>query len=267
MSKKIMAIIQARTGSERLHGKSMMLINDQPMLYHVLNQVKNSQLLDDIVVATTLLPEDDQIENFCKNKSINCFRGSEEDVLDRYYRCSKEFDCVIVVRICADCPLIDPKIIDMTIKKFLENSYDYVSTNVDKVEGEWINSTCNFPQGMTVEISSIKTLEEAWKKAKKPSEREHVFPYVQFNDNIFRISNIKNTKDLSYIRCTVDTEEDLKFVREIFKRLPKKTPYVKMDDIIKIVTNEPHLVLINGDIRFDEGYKKSLLKDNNIVEN
>jgi len=146
------------------------------------------------------------------------------------------------------------------VTKFLKNSYDYVSNNLDKINGKWDNSTCNFPQGMTVEISNFKTLKKAWKKAKKPSEREHVFPYVQFNPKLFRISNVKKRKDVSYIRCTVDRLEDLRFVRELYDRLPKKE-FIMIEDILKIVKKEPSLVKINNKVSFDEGYKKSLLVD------
>jgi spore coat polysaccharide biosynthesis protein SpsF len=114
---------------------------------------------------------------------------------------------------------------------------------------------------MVVEISSFGTLEKAWTNAKKPSEREHVFPYVQFHPKIFKISNIKNKKDLSHIRCTVDKKSDLKFVREVWKRFPKSKKIIHIEDIEKIIKREPRLLLINNDIDFNEGYEKSLQLD------
>jgi len=260
-SKKMIAIIQARLGSKRLPSKVLLKIENAPMLYYVVRQVKASELIDDVIIATTNLPEDDKIIRFCSKLGLQYFRGSSEDVLDRYYKCAKKFKCDPVIRISADCPLIDPKVIDKTIKKFLKNLYDYVGTNLEKKNGKWINSTCNFPQGMAVEVASFKTLEKAWKKAKKPSEREHVFPYVQFNPHLFKVSNIKNGRDLSFVRCTVDRPEDLEFVRELYKRISKRKKIVCISDILKIVKNEPRLLKINNKIPFDEGYKKSLKND------
>ena len=145
--------------------------------------------------------------------------------------------------------------------KFRKNSFDYVSNNFEKKNKKWENSMCGFPQGMVVEICNYKTLEKAWKKAKKPSEREHVFPYVQFNTRSFKVSNLVYKKDLSFIRCTVDKKEDLKFVRELWKRIPKTKKIIHIKDILKIVKNEPLLVKINNKINFDDGYKKSIQKD------
>ena len=121
------------------------------------------------------------------------FCGSTNNVLDRYYQCANFFSCDPVVRISSDCPFIDPIIIDKIILKFLKNTFHYVSNNLDKVNNKWQNSTCNFPQGMVVEICKFQTLEKVWKESKKPSEKEHVFPYLQFNSK-FTKSNIKNKK-------------------------------------------------------------------------
>lgn len=259
--RKITAIIQARMSSTRLPGKVLMNIENKPMLYHVVKQTLASKLIDDVVIATTTYSEDDAIEKLCKQLKLKYFRGSKNDLLDRYYKCAKKFKCDIIVRITSDCPFIDPDIIDMMINKFLKNSYDYVSNNVEKNKNKWKNSTCNFPQGMTVEVSSFPILEKAWKEAKKPSEREHVFPYVQFHPKLFKISNIIHKKDISYLRCTVDRKEDLKFVQEIYKRISKQKKVIRVKDILRIANNEPDLPTINNWISFDEGYKKSLLKD------
>jgi spore coat polysaccharide biosynthesis protein SpsF len=261
MKKGIIAIIQARISSTRLSGKVLRKIENEPMLYHVINQVRGSKLIKDIIIVTTTMPQDEVIVKYCKKNNIKCFRGSSTDLLDRYYKCAKKFGIDPIVRITSDCPLIDPKVIDKAITKFLKGSFDYVANNLEKHEGKWDNSTCNFPQGMTVEISSFKTLEQAWKKAKKPSEREHVFPYVQFNPKLFRISNFKHPGDLSFIRCTVDRFDDLQFVSELFKRFPKNKKFIEIKDIVKIIKKESELVKINNRIAFDEGYKKSLIED------
>ena len=220
MKKEPVAIIQARMSSTRLPGKVLRKIGNEPMLYHVINQVRGSKLIKDIIIVTTIMPQDDVIVKYCKKNNIKCFRGSSTDLLDRYYKCAKKFGIDPIVRITSDCPLIDPKVVDKAITKFLKGLFDYVANNLEKQKGNWDNSTCNFPQGMTVEVSSFKALEQAWKDARKPSEREHVFPYVQFNPKLFRVSNFKYPRDLSFIRCTVDRLRDLQFVTELFNRFP-----------------------------------------------
>lgn len=260
MKTKITAIIQARMSSTRLPGKVLQQINNKPMLEHVINQTKHSKFINEIIIATTNSNEDDKIVDFCKNKNIKYFRGLKNDVLDRYYKCSKKFNCSIIVRITSDCPLIDPDIIDKGINIFLKKSLDYIGNNIEYKDKRWINATCNFPQGMTVEVCTYDMLRKAWKEATKPSEREHVFPYVQSNPKNFCIDNFKNNIDLSFIRCTVDRKEDLKFVKEIYNRL-KNNKIIHINDIVKVVTKHKDLLDINTKIPFDEGYRISLKKD------
>ena len=252
--------------STRLPGKVMIKIDDQPILYHVVKQTLASKYIDEVIIATTISKTNKTIIEFCKKNNLRFFRGSEKDVLDRYYKCAKKFSCNIIVRISSDSPFIDPIVIDKTISKFLQNSYDYIGTNLEKKGNKWENSLCNFPQGMTVEICKFNILEKAWKRAKKPSEREHVFPYVQFNPKSFKVSNIKNKIDLSFIRCTVDRKEDLKFVREIRKRIPNSKKIIHISDIVSIIKKEPNLIKMNNKIPFDEGYQKSLLTDHDFYK-
>ena len=256
----VVAIIQARMNSTRLPNKALLKIGEQYMLEHVVKQTKASKYVKDVIIATTNSIKDKKIINFCIKNNLKYFCGSNNDVLDRYYKCAKKFSSDIIVRISSDCPFIDPTIIDQIILKFSKNSFDYVSNNIEEENGKWKNSMCSFPQGMVVEICNFNTLEKAWKKAKKPSEREHVFPYVQFNSRLFKVSNLVYKKDLSFIRCTVDKKEDLKFVRELWKRIPKTKKIIHIKDVLKIIKNEPLLVKINNKINFDEGYKKSIQK-------
>ena len=247
--------------SSRLPGKVLLPIEKKPMLYYVIKQTKASKLVNDMIIATTTSDEDDVIVDFCEKYNLKYFRGSKSDVLDRYYKCAKKFGCDPVVRISSDCPLIDPTVIDKVIKKFLNDSYDYIGTSLIKSGSQWKYSSCNFPQGMAVEISTFKALEKTWKEAKKPSEREHVFTYIPSNPKLFRISNVKNRTDLSYIRCTVDRKEDLHFVQKIYEKISKKKPFVRITDILEIVQREPSLLSVNKQIPFDEGYKRSQLED------
>ena len=257
---KISVIIQARMGSTRLPKKILKKIGNKTILQYVIDQVISSKLVDEIIIATTHLKEDEIIIKFCKKNNIKWFSGSTSDLLDRYYKCAKKYSCEIIVRITSDCPLIDPSVIDTAINKFLQNSYDYVSNNIDMINGKWENATCNYPQGMTVEITNINTLTKAWKNATKFSEREHVFPYVQFNPKKFRISNIKNKTKFDMIRCTIDQNQDLIFLRKLVNLLPKRRP-IHIKDILKIVKKEHQLLKINNFIKYDEGYQISLQKD------
>lgn len=246
-------------GSNRLPGKVMKNIEGKPLLYYVIKQTLTSKLVDKVVVATSVSLKDKVIVNYCKKNKIDYYRGSINDVLDRFYKCSKKFQCNPVIRISADSPLIDPTIIDRVLKKFLDNSYDYVSNNIEKLNHDWVDSPCHFPVGTVVEVTTFNAVETAWTKAKNQFEREHVFPYIQSHPEIFKISNVKSRKDLSYIRITVDKKNDLKFVREIYKRIPRTKNAIKINDLEKILSKEPNLLKINKNIRFDDGYRKSLL--------
>lgn len=260
MKKKIYAIIQARMSSSRLPGKVLKKIKQKPMLHYVIKQVKASKLVDEIIIATTTEKEDNAIVDFCSKNKIKYFRGSKLDLLDRYYNCARKYNCDPIVRITSDCPLVDPEVIDKIILEFLKKKYDYISNNLEKIKGKWENSMCNYPQGMTVEVSSFNALKKAWNEAKKPSEREHVFPYIQFNPKKFNVNRIKHHKDLSHIRCTVDRINDLKFVRKIYDLIPNQK-YINISDIEKAVKQNPKFISINNEIPFDEGYQISLIND------
>ena len=253
----VTAIIQARMGSYRLPGKVMKDIEGKPLLYYVIRQTLASKLIDKVIVVTTISSKDKIIVNFCKENKINYYRGSVDDVLDRFYKCAKKFRSRPIIRISADSPLIDPTVIDRVLKKFLNNEFDYVSNNIEKSKQGWIDSSCNFPIGTVVEVSTFKALELTWKQAKNPFDREHVFPYIQCHPELFKISNVKLHNNLSNIRITVDKKNDLKFVREIYKRISPKHKFVTIKDIEKITKKEPALLHINNMNTY--GYKKSLL--------
>ena len=243
-------IVQARMNSSRLPGKVLLKIdNDNPILYYVINQVSISKILEKIIIATTDLDDDDQIEQFTKKIGIECFRGSADDVLDRYYQCAKKFSLSTIVRITADNPLIDPTIVDQVIKKFLSGSFDYVSNHIPRT----------FPQGTEVEVFSFKSLEYVWRKSQKHSEREHVTPYFYNNPNLFKIGSVSYDEDISYLRWTVDKYPDFELVKAIVSKI-KKRP-ILMQDILELFYKDKNLFDINKDHILDEGYKKSLKKD------
>ena len=251
MRNEISCIIQARMGSSRLTGKVLMSLDGKnSVLYYTVNQLKHSKLIDRIIIATTTLHEDDKIIEIANEMNVQTFRGSTTDLLDRYYKCAKEFSLTNIVRITSDNPLIDPTLVDQAIEKFSEGSFDYVTNFIPRT----------FPQGTETEVFSSIALEKAWKEAKKPSEREHVTPYFYNNPNKFKILKIKHPDNLSKLRWTVDQEPDLELVRAIISKI-KKRP-ILMKDIISLLENEPELVNINKDYVMNEGYLKSIKEDN-----
>ena len=248
-------IIQARMGSSRLPGKVMeKLDQDNTVLSYVIRQLKHSKFLDDIVVATTSLKRDEVIVDFLEREGIKYFCGDEENVLDRYYQCAKKFSMSEIVRIPSDKPLIDPDIVDKCIQIFLSKKYDYVTTFLEH----------SFPYGTEVEIFSFDALEKTWKNAKLPSEHENVTPYIYNNKDKFQIYNVKNSIDLSHLRWVVDRAEDLELVRQLVSKIDKDP--ILMQDILEVFESDPKLAEINSNVRHDEGYKKSLKKDQEFIK-
>lgn len=244
------AIIQARMGSSRLPGKVLKKVDGKhPMLYYLLDQIQYCKFHDNIVVATSCLKEDDPIEHYLNTQTVTCFRGSSDDVLDRYYNCAKKFNFDPIVRLTADNPLIDPQIIDLVIKNYETNSVDYVSNARPRT----------YPYGTEVEIFSFNTLEIMWNKAKKPSEREHVTPYIHNNPDKFKIRNVEYSKNISHFRWTVDKENDLQLIMKIISKI-KKSP-ILMEDILNLYSNEKELFNINKNNIPDEEFLKSLKED------
>lgn len=248
-------IIQARMGSTRLPGKVLKTVRENtPSLLHTIEQLRFSKNIDKIVVATTDLPEDDIIEELVKTQKIECFRGNAENVLDRYYQCAKLFGFNGIVRITADCPLIDPFITDKVIQVFKDNELDYVPNVFPRT----------FPDGLETEVVAFSALEIAWKNAELPSEKEHVTPYFKNNKDSFKIRNVENNTDLSYLRWTLDYEEDLELIRVIIKKIEEKP--IKMENILQLFSKEPDLPKINKGHAPNEGYQKSLEEDKEFLK-
>jgi len=241
-------IVQARMGSSRLPGKVMKKIIDGYLLDYVIKQLLSSKKIQKIIVATTDLVEDNVICNHLRSQKIDFFRGSSEDVLDRYYECAKQYQVDVIVRITADNPLIDPNIVDLTINKYENQKCDLATNTI----------TRTFPYGTEVEVFSLKALEKAWKFAKKPSEREHVTPFIRDPENGFGLINIENDDDLSFLRYTVDRHQDLELVKEITKNISKRP--ILMQDIVDLYKNKPIIFDVNKNVAHD-GFLSSLKKD------
>ena len=245
----ICCIIQARTGSTILPKKVIQKIDENfTVLDYVINQVKYSKKIEKIIIATTNLVEDDSICQHANLQKIKCFRGSSEDVLDRFYQCAKKNSAETIVRITADNPLIDPNIIDMIIDEYNNNKCDFITNTLDRT----------FPYGTEVEVFSFTSLEKAWKNAKKPSEREHVTPFIRNPKNKFILNDIQQEENISHLRYTVDRIEDLKLVKQIVKNISIRP--ILIQDVIKLYKNKPEIFEINKNIKHD-GYLSSLEKD------
>jgi len=249
---RVLAIIQARMCSTRLPGKVLRDIMGKPLLAHVIDRISKSKLVDNnIILATTSNPADNVIVNFANENHLDCFVGSEENVLDRFYQAAKRAGADIIVRITPDDPFKDPEVMDKIIQIMLDGDFDYVSNTIKPT----------YPEGLDIEVFSFETLEKAWENAKKPSEREHVTPYIWNRPDTFKLCNVENDVDLSPMRWTIDTNNDLEFTKAVYERLyvPGKT--FLMRDILTLLNDRPELQKINAGIERSAGYKKSLREE------
>jgi spore coat polysaccharide biosynthesis protein SpsF len=264
MSIKTIAIIQARMKSSRLPDKVMLDIAGKPMLQRVIERTTRAGSVDQVVVATTTGIDEDPIAHLCQELNIPCYRGSLQDVLDRYYRCATMFAPDIIVRITADCPVMDPLLIDETVKVLTGESvgnglwkpqgdphqyppptnkaipWDYAAT---RLPPPWKRS---YPIGLDVEAFTFNALEQAWRAAEELYEREHVLPYLYEKENRFRCIVGSHEPDYGHYRWTVDTEPDLELIRQIYLRLGRED--FSWKDVLALVQSNPELARINEDI-------------------
>jgi spore coat polysaccharide biosynthesis protein SpsF len=252
MKHQVIGIIQARMGSTRLPGKTLTDILGKPLLQHVIERVQHSEIINKIVVATTNKRDDDAIIELCHRINIESYRGRESDVLDRFYQCAKNFKANMIIRVTADDPFKDPEIIDKAITELIsDKSLHYVSNTIEPT----------YPEGIDIEAFTFNALEKAWRDATTQSDREHVTPYIWRHPKIFKLKNIKNVVDISDLRWTLDTLEDLKFTLEVYRRLYKPDRLFLMNDILSLLNQEPALSEINSGIERNAGYIKSMLEE------
>lgn len=247
----IIGILQARTKSSRLPQKVLRKIKDKTLLELYINRIRKSRLIDNIIIATTTEPEDNIIENLAKKIKIDCFRGSENDLIDRYYQCAKKYNADIIVRLCSDDPFVDYQIVDRAIQIFKDNQADFVTNHFDPT----------YPEGLDIEVYSIGALEKSWQEAKLLSEREHVFPYVQNNQDQFKIINFTQDKDYSHLRWTIDYECDYEMTKVIYDYLYGKKPIFLQEDILQLLEKHPEISEINAHIKRKEGVNLTKAND------
>ena len=205
---RVVTIIQARMGSQRLPGKVLATVGGTPILGLIIKRISTARLSGEIVVATTQRHEDDAIEQLSTQFGVTCFRGADEDCLDRYYQAAKSFQAETVVRLTADNPLIDDSLLDWALEEFFaaKPRCDYLDTS----------SSNTFPLGLSVEVFSFSALEISWHDTLDPALREHVTPYIRQHGERFELKHLSCPQDYSHLRWTVDTADDLKFVRALY---------------------------------------------------
>lgn len=263
MKPKIVAIIQGRMSSSRLPGKILAEIAGQPMLQRVFLRTSRAATVSETLFATTTDPSDDPVAEYCDFSGIPFTRGSLYDVLDRYYQAAKQTKADVIVRTTADCPVIDPALIDDVVNTLLEGEYDFAC---NRLPPPWHRT---YPIGLDVEVCTFKNLEKAWKKAKEPQHREHAMPYFyegvelsavsrQLEEGVsprgFKVALLHHTTDFGEYRWTVDTPEDLEFIRQVYSRLDGRDDFT-WKEVLEVVHNEPRLMEINA------GVKHKTLKD------
>lgn len=231
----IAAIIQARLGSTRTPGKTMKLIGNKPLLEYSVKKTRQARYVDKVIVATTTSDKDNLISEWCKEKGIASFRGSEDDVLDRYFQAASCFKADIIVRVTSDCPFVDPQIIDLLILSLKVFGADYASNRIKKR---------TWPHGLDTEVFTYEALENAWKDAAEEREREHVTPYIIGHPELFRHIEVPLEEDLSHYRLTVDYPEDLEFTRIMVEKY--NADKMNWREIIDLLKKYPELVEINA---------------------
>lgn len=235
----VVAIIQARMGSSRLPGKVLRDIGGAAMLQRVVVRARRARSLGRVVVATTTDPGDDSVAAYCRKQGFPVFRGDPYDVLDRYYQAAKRFDSEIIVRLTADCPVIDPREIDRTVSAFLEAKVDFAA---NRLPPPWHRTT---PIGMDTEVVTFQALERAWREAEAQYTREHVMPYFYEEAGRFNILLVDHDPDLGELRLTVDTPEDLELVRKVYAHFGNSDEF-SMDEMVALLESHPELRQLNA---------------------
>jgi spore coat polysaccharide biosynthesis protein SpsF len=243
---RVGAVIQARMGSTRLPGKALVDIEGRSMLARVVDRTRRARTVDCVIVATTTGAQDDAIERHARELDVDVYRGDEDDVLDRYYQASRLNRLGVVVRITSDCPLLDPGLADRVVQLLLQpgSRVDYAANTLRRT----------YPRGLDVEAVPFATLERVWREASSFHERAHVFPYVYEHPNWFVTAGITDQIDRSDMRWTVDTAEDLAFVREVYRCLGERD-FTWMD-VVSVLEARPELLRINATVHQKSAHER-----------
>ena len=238
---RIISTIEARMGSTRLPGKVLLPVIKSTMLELLIERLKKVELIDQIIVATTISEKDKPIVDLCEKNSLKYYRGSEDDVMDRVINAANSLSADLIVEITGDCPLIDPSIVDQLIRIYLANKVDYVSNAIIR----------SYPDGMDVQVFSLDTLKRSSKMTSKKLDREHVTLHIRNNPEIFSHINVVAPKELHFpkLGLTLDEEEDYFLIKKIFEELYKVNKYFNCFDIIRFLDDNLHLYSINNHVK------------------
>jgi spore coat polysaccharide biosynthesis protein SpsF len=234
----LVAILQARVSSQRLPRKVMAPILGKPLLLWTIERVQRARTVDELVVATSSESADDELESLCKAAGVHCYRGSLNDVLDRFYQAAVRWKADEVVRLTGDNPLIDPQLIDDIVAFYRAGKYDYAGNAVERT----------FPRGLDTEVFPMSVLELAWRVARRPYDREHVTTYHRARPDEFRLGMYRDTVDRSHLRWTVDEPADLEFVRRVYAALYPANPRFSRHDVHALLESNPELAQINAGV-------------------
>jgi spore coat polysaccharide biosynthesis protein SpsF len=252
----ILGILQARVSSTRFPSKVLQPVLGRPMLARQIERVLRSRRIDKFVVATSTDGGDDAIHAVCAEAGVDCFRGSLENVLDRFHSAAKACAPEHVVRLTGDCPLADPSVIDALVRFYLEGGFDYASNVLEPT----------FPDGLDAEVFSFSSLETAWKEARLPSELEHPTSFLYTRPARFKLGSYKNDRDLSGLRWTVDTPADFELVTKVYEGLYPGKPDFTTRDILLFFEKNPLLMELNAGSKRNEGFLESLQNDKRYLE-
>jgi spore coat polysaccharide biosynthesis protein SpsF len=258
MQPKTAAIIQARYASSRLPGKVLLGIAGEPMLVRVVERARRARTLHEVLVATSEDPADDAIAELCAGRGYPCYRGSLHDVLDRFYGAASTAGAAVIVRLTADCPLIDPEVIDQVVTAFLGEKVngELYTDHSSRFAGPWDFAANRLPPpwhrtwpiGLDVEVCAFQALERAWREGDQPHHREHVMPYLYEQEGRFRVLLVDHDPDYGSLRWTVDTPEDLEVVRRIYAYFGGRGDF-SWKEILALYEAEPDLVNINAQVK------------------
>lgn len=251
----IVAILQARCGSKRLPNKVLLKLKGKTIIEHIVDRLKQCKQIDKIIVTTSINKKDDKIQKICNNLGIDYFRGSENDVLERFYECAQKYKAKQIIRVCADSPCIDSKIVNKLINVHLKSKNDYSSLGFVDQE--------TYPDGMNIEIFTFNVLKILYQKAFLKSDLEHVTSFLKnyYKQLNLKIYILKHKPSYNYIRLSLDYKKDFKLLKKIFNKLYEINNYFGLKEIIELFKNNPKLLNINKNIRNNEGYFKSLEKN------
>lgn len=245
---RVVAIIQARMGSTRLPGKVLLPLGDKPAIIHVAERAAMIDSVDDVVVATGEGADNDPLVELCADRGIPVFRGSETDVLDRYYRAAEAFEADVIIRVTGDCPLLDPRESSRVVQGFRTGGGDYAANTIQPT----------LPDGLDTEVFRRDALVSAWRNAQLPSEREHATLYIYRHPERYRLHSITHVEDLSHHRWTLDEPDDYAFLKAVFAGLSRRHQFGHLSEVLALLAENPKLPAINRHIARNEGLARSI---------